>query len=58
MKIRNEDYGKHLAIQAALEHGEAMLGHVNWRAIEKADSLAEIKALIEAAVEEAKASRG
>lgn len=56
MKIRNEDYGKHLAIQAALQHGEKVLAHVNWRAIEKADSLAEIRALVDAAVEEAKAN--
>lgn len=58
MKIRNEDYGKHLAIQAALEHGEAILKHVNWSAIDKADSLIEIKALVQAAVEEAKAANG
>lgn len=55
MKIKNEDYGKHLVIAAALEHGEKVIAHVNWNAIEKADSLIEIRALVQAAVEEAKA---
>lgn len=58
MKIRNEDYGKFLVIQAALEHGEAVLDHVNWRAIDKADSLHEIRALVDAAVKEAKPANG
>lgn len=54
MKIRNEDIGKHLAIQAAVTNGEAVLKHINWRAVEHADGLVEIKALIDAAVEEAR----